>query len=415
MDTMAIASAPAEPTSPFAVPAWRIGVAARVIDSLAVWALLVALGYVVYDETGSATAVAVLTVAARIPGVVLATHSGALADAIDVRVITRRLALLQALPALALAAFAWDGHLQAGLGYGGVFSISLLAAVIGPGMQLEIGSTLPAQLRRRGRALSNASGYAAGVVGAAGGGALVAADGPRFVFVLGALCAVAVALVFARFPAPDRPRIAHRPVRHTLQRVPTPAWLLVAATVVIAFVLEPLTHLAPVIARRHGDSAGLLGLYVGAIALGALIGGLTMRACEDRALPVRRALPPAMAVAGLALLGLAAWPNLALALATMVLAGACWEICALETLFGVLPHAPEKRVGLQIGVWSAATATGAVLGTLVLGWTMDHVGVDTSLLVCAGLLLAIALAATLQQWLTARGAGNDPAVVTPSA
>jgi predicted MFS family arabinose efflux permease len=395
----ATAPAPTAPATPFAVPAWRVGVAARVIDSLAVWALLVALGYVVYDETGSATAVAVLTVAARIPGVVLATHSGALADALDVRRLTRRLALLQAIPAAALAAFAWDGRLEPGVAYAGVFCISLFAAVMGPGMQLEIGSTLPLELRRRGRALSNAFGYAAGVVGAAGGGALVAADGPRFVMVLTALCAVGVAIVFARFPAPDRPRIPHRPVRHTLQRVPTPAWLLVGATLVIAFVLEPLTHLAPVIARRHGDSAGLLGLYVGAIALGAMIGGLTMRACEERALPVRRALPPAMAVAALALIGLAAWPNLALALATMVLAGACWEICALETLFGVLPHAPERRVGLQIGIWSAATAAGAVLGTLVLGWTMDHVGVDISLLVCAGLLLALAIASTLQQWL----------------
>ncbi len=386
-----------EPSTPFAVPAWRLGVCARVIDSLGVWALLVALGYVVYDETGSATAVAVLTVAARIPGVVLAAHSGALADALDVRVLTRRLVLLQAVPAAALAALAWDGHLQPAFAYAGVFAISLLAAVVGPGMQLEIGATLPQGLRRRGRALSNASGYAAGVIGATGGGALVAADGPRLVLVLAALCAVGVAAVFARFPAPDRPRIPHRPVRHTLQRVPPPAWMLVGVTLLIAFVLEPLTHLAPVIARRHGDSAGLLGLYVGAIALGAMLGGLTMRACEERALPVRRALPPAMAVAALALIGLAAWPNLALALATMVLAGACWEICALETLFGVLPHAPERRVGLQIGVWSSATAAGAVLGTLVLGWTMDHVGVDTSLLVCAGLLLCLALARALQQ------------------
>jgi predicted MFS family arabinose efflux permease len=271
-------------------------------------------------------------------------------------------------------------------------------------MQLEIASTLPQDLRRRGRALSNAFGYAAGVVGAAAGGALVDADGPRLVMVLTAVCAIAVALVFARFPAPDRPRIPHRPVRHTLQRVPTPAWLLVGVTLVIAFVLEPLTHLAPVIARRHGSSASLLGLYVGAIALGAMVGGLTMRACEERAIPVRRALPPAMAAAALALIGLAAWPNLPLALATMVLAGVCWEICALETLFGVLPHAPERRVGLQIGVWTAATGAGAVLGTLGLGWTMDHVGVDTSLLVCAGLLLALSLTWSLQQWLAPREA-----------
>jgi predicted MFS family arabinose efflux permease len=394
---MALAPAPTQPTTPFAVAAWRVGVVARVIDSLAVWALLVALGYVVYDQTGSATAVAVLTVAGRLPGVVLAAHAGALADAIDVRLVTRRLALAQALPAAALAAIAWDGAVRPGVAYAGVFCISLLAAVMGPSMQVEIGSVLPMELRRRGRALSNAFGYAAGVVGAAGGGALVAADGPRFVFVLCALCAVGVAMVFARFAAPERPLLPHRPVRHSLQRLPAPAWLLVAVTVLIASVLEPLTHLAPVIARRHGDSAGLLGVYVGAIAFGALVGGLTVRACEDRALPVRRALPPALAVAALSLIGLVAWPDLPLALATMAVAGACWEICALETLFGVLPHAPEKRVGLQIGLWSSAAAAGAVLGTLVLGWAMDHIGVDTSLLLCAGLLLAVAAAGALQQ------------------
>ncbi len=392
-----VASVPGAPVSPLAVRAWRVGVLAHVVDAIAVWALAVAAGYAVLHDGGSPTAVAILAVAGRIPGVFLAAHAGALADAFDVRVLTRWLAAVQAVPAIALAALAWDGSLHRVEVYVGVFAISLLAAVMGPCMQLEVSSTLPLALRRRGRALNNAAGYAAGVVGAVGGGALVAAEGPRLVFALTAVCAVGVAIVFARFDAPQRPLQPLAPVGRTLGRVPRPAWWLVAAALLLAFVLEPLTHLAPVIAARHGASAGRLGLYVGAIVLGALIGGLLVRGDEDRAIPVRRALPVAMGAAALALVALAAWPSFALALVTMVLAGTCWEICALETLFGVLPHAPDRRVGFQIGVWLAATGAGAVLGSLLLGWSMERVGIDTSLLVCAAALALVAAGVALGQ------------------
>jgi MFS family permease len=382
-----------EPRVPWEVAPWRIGVLAHMIDALAVWALSVAGGYMVLHNEGSAAAVAVLAVAGRIPAVVLAAHSGSIADAYDVRVLTRWLAALQALPAIALCAAAWDGHIGTYEIYAGVFAISLLSAAMGPCMQLEVGSTLPLGLRRRGRALNNASGYAAGVIGAVGGGWLVGADGPRLVFALCAVSAVGVAVVFARFDAPQRPRMPRAPVARTLVRVPRPAWWLVSAALLLAFTLEPLTHLAPVIAQRHGSSPGRLGLYVGAIVLGALFGGLLFRADEDAAIPVRRALPIAMGVAAVALVALAAWPSFGLALATMVLAGACWEVCALETLLGVIPHAPDRRVGFQVGVWLAATGAGAVTGTLLLGWTMDEIGVDVSLYICAGLLLAYAVVA----------------------
>lgn len=387
--------------SPLGVRAWRIGVLAHMVDAFAVWALSVAAGYMVLRNSGSATAVAVLAVAGRIPGVIIAAHSGALADAFDVRVLTRWLAALQAIPALVLCVLAWDGSLSTGAIYGGVFAIALLAAVMGPCMQLEVGSTLPEPLRRRGRALNNAAGYAAGVVGAVGGGWLVGADGPRFVFALCAVCAIGVAVVFSRFDAPERPRQPRAAVSRTLVRVPRPAWWLVGAALLLAFTLEPLTHLAPVIAQRHGSSASRLGLYVGAIVLGALLGGLLVRADDEHAVPVRRALPLAMGVAAVALVALAAWPSFALALATMVLAGACWEVCALETLLGVIPHAPERRVGFQVGVWLAATSAGAVAGTLLLGWAMDAIGVDASLYICAGLLCAFALAAAVRErnWL----------------
>jgi predicted MFS family arabinose efflux permease len=385
------------PRVPWDVRPWRIGVLAHMVDAFAVWALSVAGGYMVLHNEGSAAAVAILAVAGRIPAVVLAAHSGALADAFDVRVIMRWLAALQAIPAVVLCVLAWDGEVGTNAIYAGVFAISLLSAAMGPCMQLEVGSTLPLGLRRRGRALNNAAGYASGVVGAVGGGWLVGVDGPRFVFGLCAVAAVGVALVFARFDAPQRPRMPLAPVSRTLVRVPRPAWWLVSAALLLAFTLEPLTHLAPVIAQRHGSSPARLGLYVGAIVLGALLGGLLFRADEERAVPVRRALPAAMAVAAIALVALAAWPSLVLALATMVLAGACWEVCALETLLGVIPHAPERRVGFQVGVWLAATGAGAVLGTLLLGWTMDEIGVDVSLYICAGLLLAFALVAAVRE------------------
>jgi hypothetical protein len=92
----------------------------------------------------------------------------------------------------------------------------------------------------------------------------------------------------------------------------------------------------------------------------------------------------------------------------MALAGALWEISALETLFGVPPHAraagrlPDRRLG-------TATAAGAVLGTLLLGWAMDEIGVDTSLALCAAALLTFAAIAQLAQRRSPRRLASDAA------
>ncbi|HEU4657300.1 MAG TPA: MFS transporter [Capillimicrobium sp.] len=381
------------PVTPFAVRPWRVGVVAHMLSAAAAWGIAVAAGYVVYQRTGSAVAVAVLTVAARVPGILLNLHSGAIADALDVRVLTRWMTALQAVPAAALAVLAWDGELRTGEVYAGVAAISLLASVSGPCMQLEISATLPESIRRGGIALNNAAGYAAALLGAAGAGWLLKVDGPRFVLALGAVLALAVAATFARFDAPPRPRVPHRPVRHTVTRVPGLGWWLAGTAAVLAFALEPLSHLAPAIAARHGSSPHLLGLYVGAIAAGSAIGALIVRELEARQVPSLRVLPPVMAAAALLLLALAAWPSYGLALGTMVLVGVAWEVCALETLFALLPHAPERRVGLGVGIWGAATAAGALLGSLVLARVMDDIGVDAALSACAAAILLLALAA----------------------
>ncbi|HEY8584328.1 MAG TPA: MFS transporter [Capillimicrobium sp.] len=386
-------TAAAEPATPFAVRAWVVGVAAHVLSAAAAWAVAVTAGYIVFARTGSAVAVAVVTVASRLPGILLSLHSGAVADALDVRVITRWLTALQAIPAAVLAALAWDGDLRTGEVYAGVAAISLLASVSGPCMQLEISATLPERIRRGGISLNNAAGYGAALLGAAGAGYLLKADGPRFVLLLAALASIAVAIVFARFDAPPRARVPHRPVRHTVRRVPQPAWWLVGAAFLLAFTLEPLAQLAPVIAARHGAGPHLLGLYVAAIALGAALGALIVRRLEARAVPAAAALPPAMGLAAALLVALAGWPSFGLALATMVLVGVSWEICALETLFGVLPHAPERRVGLGVGIWGASTAAGALAGSLALARVMHDVGVDAGLYACAVLLALLAASA----------------------
>lgn len=386
------AAAPPEPASPFAVRPWRVGVVAHMLSAAAAWGVAVVAGYLVYQRTGSAVAVAVVTVAARVPGILLSLHSGAVADALDVRILTRWLTALQAIPVAALAALAADGELRTGEIYAGVALVSLLASVSGPCMQLEISATLPERIRRGGIALNNAAGFGAALLGAAGAGWLLKLDGPRFALLIAALLALGVAIVFARFDAPPRPRVPHRPIRHTVRRVARPAWWLAGTAFVLAFSLEPLSQLAPAIAARHGTGPHLLGLYVAAIAGGAAIGALIVRALEERGVPSVGPLPLVMAVAALLLVALAAWPSYGLALLTMVLVGVTWEVCALETLFGTLPHAPERRVGLGIGIWGASTAAGALLGSLVLAHVMDDVGVDAGLYACAGALLLLAAA-----------------------
>ena len=73
--------------SPLHYRAFRAALVSRAISGLGNWMQVVAAGWLVFDVTGTAAAVGILTVAARGPSLVLSLYGGTLADRFDRRMI----------------------------------------------------------------------------------------------------------------------------------------------------------------------------------------------------------------------------------------------------------------------------------------------------------------------------------------
>jgi predicted MFS family arabinose efflux permease len=142
------------------------------------------------------------------------------------------------------------------------------------------------------------------------------------------------------------------------------------------------------------------GLYLAAIALGGMLGALLVARFEERGVPAGRVLAGTMAVAAVFLAALAAGRPTALRWRPWCSSPSAGGLRARDAIRH-LPHAPDCRIGLAIGIWGAATPAGALLGSLLLARAMDDVGVDAALLAAAGATLLFAaiaaIAATCQR------------------
>jgi MFS family permease len=138
----------------------------------------VAAGWLIFDLTGNATAVGVLTFLSRGPGMLLSAYGGELADRYERRRLVILLYVCQAVPAALLALVAWEDISRVTEVYAATFMIGVAGALASPSMQQLVVATVPAELGKRATGLGSVSYNTARLIGPAVGGGLVAAIGP---------------------------------------------------------------------------------------------------------------------------------------------------------------------------------------------------------------------------------------------
>jgi MFS family permease len=109
---------------------------------------------------------------------VLSAFGGELADRYERRKLVVSLYICQALPAAALAAFAWEDISRVTEVYAATFLIGVAGALASPALQQIVVATVPPDLAKRATGLGSVSYNTARLVGPAVGGGLVAAIGP---------------------------------------------------------------------------------------------------------------------------------------------------------------------------------------------------------------------------------------------
>ena len=385
------------------VPAdfWRLWYVGMIISTVR-WLETVVMGVVVYQQTGSAFIVAMITMLRLLPMGLFGAFLGAVAERFDRRLTLAALVGVLALTSTLLSIVAWVGTLE-------VWHFAAASFINGCGWATDnpLRRTIMGEVMGRDRmmtamALDVGAANSSRMVGPTVGGLLLAGIGIEGAFVLSvAMYATAIAAtLMVRTHMPASPG-AEAVLARTWESIVIVARdrrlsAILLVTIIYNIFAWPFTSMIPVIGRDQlslgPEGVGLLtsvdgaGSFVGAVLLAlwltpgwharAYVGGVTVYLLSLIAF----ALAPEPVSAGAALL-------------VTGLAGAAFSTLQATTVYLAAPIEMRSRI---MGVLSVCIGTGPI-GFVWLGWLADRIGAPhaTALTGAMGLL---ALAVTWPFW-----------------
>ncbi|GGV22950.1 MFS transporter [Streptomyces longisporoflavus] len=363
----------------------------------------VAVAVQIYDLTGSATHIGLVSLARALPMVVGVLVGGVLADRYDRRLLmlATRLPLPLIAGSLALNALLPQPHLW--LIYTATGLTGLLAGLGGPALLAAIPALVGTERLASAGALTSAGAQLSALLGPAVGGVLVAGPGLAACYAVDAvgLLAFSVALVFVR-PLP--PAVSHsaKGVRQAFTAVTDGVRYIRGHRLIVglllidaaAMVFTMPQALYPVLADQQFDGGpGVVGLLYAAPALGALIGAATS-GWTGRA--GGHALIGAVLLWGLSLTGFGATSLLPVALVLLALAG-LGDLISETLRSALLQHGtPDELRGRVSGLWMVQATVSPALGNAAVGFLAELTSARTAVITggvfCVAATLTVAAA-----------------------
>ena len=363
------------------------------------WFQNVAAGIVVYDLTGSNTAVGAVSIVQFIATMLLTPWMGALTDRVNRRhmLLAGQSIAFAGASALAVTVIVVgiDGLPGPWPIYAATAVIGLGAATILPSLQAVVPSLVERRDLDRAIALNSMTFNIARSVGPIAAGATVAALGAEWAFGINALTFVPLLVVLLVI----RPRGEVEPGDGATTGVGEGvAWVrerpaviaVLVATLAVGWTSDPFSTLMPAMAETLGGGDATVGLLVGSFGLGAAVTapffdrviGLVGRA---------RVVPTALAIVAVGLTTLALAPVTAVALLGALLSGSGFLLGVTGTNSELQKAMPEQLRGRVMAWWSVA-----FLGCRPVAAVVDGAVADlTDVRVAIGVAAAVALSASL--------------------
>ncbi|SCG62751.1 MFS transporter [Micromonospora halophytica] len=415
---------------PLAVPAYRRIWLGNTLAMFGFQLTAVAVPVEMYALTGDSFWVGLLGVAGFVPLLVFGLWGGAVADARDRRrVLLAGSALLWASTLGLLVHALLGGHPVVLLALVTVHSIAF--AISSPARSAIVPRLLPLELVPAGSTLNYTTFTAASVVGPLAAGLIIATFGADtglpIAYALDAVLFAGLVVATVRLPAmPPEPPAEGEARRGGLAGIAdglrylatTPVLLLSFAIDLIAMILAMPRALFPEVAQERFGGGAAVGWLYSAIAIGAMLGGLTSGWIGRLR---RQGLVLVAAVVGwgvaIALAGLAR--QLWLVVVLLALAGMADLVSAVLRQSMLLVYAPDRMRGRLQGVNTVVVAGGPRLGDLRAGTVAA--GFGTGVAWVGGGLLSAALAIVLAvvfpaliRYRSATATARDRAVGTPA-
>ena len=386
-----------------AIPAdyWRLWYVGMVVSTVR-WLETVAMGVVVYQETGSALVVAMVTMLRLLPMGLFGAFLGAFAERFDRRLTLAGVVGLMAVTSALLSVIAWTATLE-------VWHFALASFINGCGWatdnplrRMMMGEVMGRDRMATAMALDVGANNASRMIGPTGGGLLLAGVGIEGVFLLSVLmyatAVVATLLVRTRIPSSSGAGAVLARTWEGVAIVLADKRLtaILVVTIIYNVFAWPFTSMIPVIGRDRlflgPEGVGFLTSVDG---VGAFIGALVLALWLTPGWHARAYVGGVAAyLVGLIAFALAPVPALAgAALLLTGLSGAAFSTLQATTVYLAAPVEMRSRV---LGVLSVCIGTGPI-GFLWLGWLANQIGAPQATAI-TGAIGLLALAVTYPLW-----------------
>ena len=388
---------------------------ASLVSNLGILIQGVGAAWAMTQMTSSADKVALVQTALMLPIMLISMPAGAIADMHDRRIVALVSLSIALSGATALTVLAWFNLVTPNVLLTLCFIVGSGMALFGPAWQASVSEQVPAETLPSAVALNGISYNIARSFGPAVGGIVVATAGAVAAFALNAvlyLPLMVVLFLWNRTHEPSRlprERLTRAMVSGARYISNSPSIRIVLIrTLVTGLIGGSVSALMPLVARDllHGG-AQTYGIMLGAFGMGAVIGALNITEVRKRLSGESAVRACAISMAG-AIASVALSTNAVLTAAALVLAGGVWMLAVALFNIGVQLSAPRWVAGRSLAAFQASIAGGIAIGSWGWGHLTDYAGVETALLVSAGLML---LSPLLGIWLRMPpvGARNEAA------
>lgn len=385
--------------------------------------VIVALPWLVLEQTGRATDAAIVAGAATLPLLLASLFSGTVVDRFGRRPTSLVSDALSALSVAAIPVVAGTVGLSVPI----LAALAALGATFDPAGIAARESMLPAATRAAGwrldrvNSLYEANYNLAYLIGPGIGGVLIALVGPERTLWVTAVCFVLsiVTVGFLRLEHVGRPDHATRPTsmwsgtldglrfvwRDRLLRT-----LALVDMVIVALYMPIESVLFPKYFTDRGEPAQL-GWVLMAMSVGGLVGALSYGVLAPR---LRRHDLMLIAVTGLGLsmVGMAFLPPLWVLLGLSVVIGLVYGPVAPIANWAMQTRSPEYMRGRVVGVMTSTAYAAGPLGYLLTGPLIDRLGIRTTFFALAIPVVGVAMVCAALPVLRELDADRTPPTVT---
>ena len=367
---------------------------ASLLSNLGILIQGVGAAWAMTQMAASADKVALVQTALMLPVMLISMPAGAIADMHDRRIVAMVSLSIALVGATVLTVLAWFSLITPSILLSLCFVVGSGMALFGPAWQSSVSEQVPTETLPSAVALNGISYNIARSFGPAIGGVVVATAGAVAAFAANAVLYLPLLTVLflwnrvsepSRLPREKLSRAIVSGVRYITNSPPIK--IVLTRTFVTGVIGGSVSALMPLVVRDllHGG-AQTYGIMLGAFGMGAVVGALNIGAVRKQMRGESAIRVCALSMGGaIGAVGLSREP--VLTAAALVVAGAAWMLAVALFNIGVQLSAPRWVAGRSLAAFQASIAGGIAIGSWGWGHLTDLAGVETALLVSAGLML----------------------------